>query len=122
MHALCTARLLVPVVAGMQGPEQPTEMSAVSLRGRDGRTALLAFSSVTTLTTWEAAARPVPVTAADAARSARAEGAAALLLDVAGPVPFAVLSPDLDGLAAGHLLMPARGGYAWVPAAPGVVS
>ena len=122
LSALCRARLLVPVVAvgtsvdrGTDGlaRDKEAEMSAVLVRGRDGRRALLVFSSLDRLTGWDADARPVPVAAADAARAAVAEGAAALVVDVAGPVPFAVTGEDLAQLAAGRVLVPAGDGHAW---------
>jgi len=129
LAAVCRARLLVPVVpvvavgtavehgpAGLIG-DQEADMSAVLMRGRDGREALLAFSSLQRLLQWDPASRPVPVRAADAARAASTQGAVALLIDVAGPVPFAVAGDDLAQLAAGHVLVPAGGAYAWaIPA------
>lgn len=129
LTALCRARLLVPVVAvgaaagatverGADGlAHDKADISAVLMRGRDGRQALLAFSSLERLTGWDAAARPVAVAAADAARAAVAEEAAAVLVDVAGPVPFAVVGDDLRELAAGRVLVPAGDAHAWaVPA------
>lgn len=134
LTALCRARLLVPVVAvgtavgaaagtaverGADGlaHDKEADISAVLMRGRDGRQALLAFSSLERLTGWDAAARPVAVAAADAARAAVAEEAAAVLVDVAGPVPFAVVGDDLRELAAGRVLVPAGDAHAWaVPA------
>lgn len=126
LTALCRARLLVPVVAvttavdrGASGldRDKQADMSAVLLRGRDGRRALLAFSSLDRLTQWDAAARPVAVTAAEAARAAVAEGASAVLVDVAGPTPFVVTGDDLEQLAAGRVLVPTGHSHAWgVPA------
>lgn len=126
LAAVCRARLLVPVVAvgtavehgpaGLIG-DQEADMSAVLMRGRDGREALLAFSSLERLLQWDPASRPVPVRAADAARAASTQGAVALLIDVAGPVPFAVAGDDLAQLAAGQVLVPAGGAYGWaIPA------
>lgn len=120
LAALCRTRVLVPVVAvgpddgsPELGPTKEADMSAVLMQGRDGRRALLAFSSLQHLTRWDAAARPVPVATADAARAAVAEGAAALLVDVAGPVPFVASGDDLAQLAAGRVLVPAGESYAW---------
>ena len=48
---------------------------------------------------------PVPVTLDLAAQTARSEGAAAVLIDVAGPHPLAVEGEVLDQLAAGHRLV-----------------
>ncbi|MBF4163056.1 SseB family protein [Nocardioides acrostichi] len=106
--ALASARLLVPVVAVLGESEvdaaglvsdKSSEMAAVLLTGRDGRRALLAFSGMTPLRAWRADARPVPVTARDAARSALQEGADALVVDVAGPALLVVERADLEGLA-----------------------
>lgn len=122
LATLCRARLLVPVVAvgtvaepGADGParDKKADMSAVLMNGRDGRRALLAFSSLVRLTGWSATARPVAVAAADAARAAVAEGAAAVLVDVAGPVPFLVAGDDLHQLAAGRVLVPTGNSHAW---------
>ena len=56
----------------------------------------------------------MPVSLADAAASAVQDGAAALLVDVAGPVLFAVEGDDLARLAAGErLLRLADGGWGW---------
>lgn len=126
LTALCRARLLVPVVAVATavepgshdlGRDKQADLSAVLLRGRDGRRALLAFSSLDRLTRWDAAARPVAVTAAEAARAAVVEDASAVLVDVAGPTPFVVTGDDLQQLAAGRVLVPTGDSHAWgVPA------
>ena len=121
--ALRGARLLVPVVAVLGDVEVDTaglahektsEMATALLTGRDGRRALLAFSSRETLATWREDARPVPVAAADAARSAVQEGADALVVDVAGPTTYAVEGELLDGLARGWTLARTEQGLAWV--------
>ena len=91
------ARLLVPVVAVLGeaevGPDglvrdKSSDMGAVLMRGADGRTALLAFTSLDAMHRWDPDARPVPVPAQVAAQAALQDGAAALLIDVAGPVRF----------------------------------
>jgi type III secretion system (T3SS) SseB-like protein len=98
------ARLLVPVVAllgEMEGDHEKTsDMAAVLMKGRDGRTALLAFTSNAALEAWDPEARPVPVTTRHAAQAALQEGADALLIDVAGPVMFVVEGAALRALAA----------------------
>lgn len=121
--ALQDSRVLVPVVAVLGDVEvdeqglahdKSSDMAAVLMTGRDGRTALLAFTGTGPLRAWDPAARPVPVTLADAAASAVQDGAAALLVDVAGPVLFAVEGDDLARLAAGErLLRLADGGWGW---------
>lgn len=111
--ALQDARLLVPVVAVLGEVEvdddglahdKTSDMATVLLTRPDGRTGLLAFSGTTTLAAWRADARPVPVTARSAAQAALQEGADALVLDVAGPVTFAVDGDDLRALAVGWRL------------------
>ena len=131
LAALQDARVLVPVVALLgeveydeQGlaRDKTSDMAAVLMTGRDGRTALLAFTSTATLSAWdesrrEGDARPVPVTIQQAAQAATQEGAAALLLDVAGPAMFVVEGDDLRALALGHRLLPLEDGqWAWVTA------
>ncbi|GAA2122039.1 SseB family protein [Nocardioides bigeumensis] len=108
LTALASSRLLVPVVAILGDSEvdeaglthdKSSEMAAVLLTGRDGRQALLAFTGLNALSRWRGDARPVPVTARDAGRSALAEGADALMVDLAGPVPLAVEGRLLRALA-----------------------
>jgi hypothetical protein len=120
--ALPTARLLVPVVAVLgdvevdeQGlaREKTSDMATALLSGRDGRLALLAFTGLDALAAWRDDARPVPVTAAVAARSALQEGAAALVVDVAGPTTYAVEGEVLDAVARGWTLTATAGGLAW---------
>ena len=120
-------RLLVPVVAVLgeveydeQGlaHDKTSDMATVLMQGRDGRTALLSFTSTRSLTAWQADARPVPVTVATAAAAAVQDGADAVLVDVAGPVPFVVEAEDLRELAQGHVLVPVSGRYGWGTPAP----
>jgi len=117
------ARLLVPVVAVLgeveyddQGlaHDKTSDMAAVLMKGRDGRTALLAFTGTESLQRWNPEARPVPVPAQQAAQAALQDGAAALLVDVAGPALLVVEEEDLRELAAGHTLLEVSGRYAWV--------
>lgn len=128
LAVLQDCRVLVPVVAmlgeveiGEHGlaQEKTADMAAVLMQGRDGRQALLSFTGLDALRTWNPEARPVPVTAVDAARSARHDGAAALLLDVAGPVLFVVEGDDLEALAEGWRLTRLEGRWAWVSATTG---
>jgi hypothetical protein len=116
------ARLLVPVLAVLGEVEhdetglahdKTSDMATALLTGRDGRQALLAFTGLETLARWCSDARPVPVTAALAARSAVQEGASALLVDVAGPTPYAVEGALLVGLARGWTLTSGVDGPVW---------
>jgi hypothetical protein len=123
LAALQGARLLVPVVAVLGevehdesglAREKTSDMATVLLRGADGRLALLAFSGTAALAAWDPAARPVPVTAQVAAQAAIQDDAAALVLDLAGPVRFVVEGEDLEGLARGWTLARVATGTAWI--------
>jgi hypothetical protein len=92
-------------------------MATVLVTGQDGRTALLAFTGTESMRRWDPSARPVPVTAARAAEAALQDGAAAVVVDLAGPVLFVVSGEDLRDLAAGHVLVEVSGRYGW--ATPG---
>jgi len=72
-----------------------------TLIGRDGRPAVLAFTSVDALARWRPEARPVPAEADRVWRAAVADGCA-VVIDVAGPVPLAVEGTRLAALAAGQ--------------------
>jgi hypothetical protein len=121
--ALQTARVLVPVVALLGEVEvdqsglardKTSDMATALLTGRDGRQALLAFTGLDTLAAWREDARPVPVTAVLAARSAIQEGAAALVVDVAGPTTYVVEGEVLEALARGWTLVRTDDGLGWV--------
>lgn len=123
LAVLQQARLLVPVVAvagevevDEQGlaHDKTSDMATVLMRGRDGRTALLAFTSTETLQRWDPDARPVPAEATRAASAAVQDGASALLVDVAGPVRFVVETDDLAELARGSVLAEVSGRFGWV--------
>jgi hypothetical protein len=115
-------RLLVPVVAVLGEVERDehglardktSDMAAVLMRGKDGRHALLAFTGQTALRRWDRDARPVPVSAGQAAQAALADNADALLVDVAGPVLLVIEGADLRSLAEGYRLVDAGGRWAW---------
>ena len=123
LAALAPGRLLVPVVAVLGEVEvdaaglahdKTSDMAAVLVRGADGRRGLLAFSGTDALHAWDPQARPVPVPAATAATAALQEGAAALLVDLAGPVPFVVTGDDLARLAAGWRVVAVGDAYGWI--------
>jgi hypothetical protein len=104
LTALAGTRLLMPVVAMPEGSGEDGcgrgEMAAPAIVGRDGRKALPAFTSLTALQGWQAAARPVPVPAASVWQSAVQDGQA-VIIDIAGPVPLAVDGARLAALASG---------------------
>ncbi|MCQ4043456.1 SseB family protein [Streptantibioticus rubrisoli] len=111
LAALVGARLLVPVVALLGevevGPdglrrEKTSDMAVPTIQAPDGRRALPAFTSVASLARWRADARPVAVPLHQALRALAHEQADTLLLDMAGPVPYALAGPALHALASGR--------------------
>jgi len=123
LAVLQRSRLVVPVVA-MLGEvgyddaglahDKTSDMATVLVQGADGRLALLGFTGTGALSAWNPEARPVPVAADLAARSALQDGAAALVIDLVGPVRFVVEGDDLQGLAEGWTLARVSGGTAWI--------
>jgi hypothetical protein len=113
LTALAGARLLVPVVAVLTsvdertGAEKESEMALPTLVGNDGRAAIIAFTGVEPMGRWRPDARPVATPAARVWQAALAEGNA-VVIDVAGPVPFAVEGARLAALAAGDQPPPAH--------------
>ena len=108
MVALARSRLLVPIVAVLEEAgtsaagertDKESSMATVLVERADGSRAVLAFTSTATMAAWRVDARPAPVTGIEAAAVAVADGATALLVDVAGPTPFAVTGGDLATLA-----------------------
>lgn len=121
------SRVLVPVVAVLGETEQDaqgvtrdksSEMAAVLMRGKDGRLALLAFTGESSLSRWNPAARPVPVSVPQAAQAAVQDGADALVVDVAGPAMLVVEGDDLRSLAEGYRLLRTEAGWAWAKVSP----
>ncbi|HEU5159757.1 MAG TPA: SseB family protein [Streptosporangiaceae bacterium] len=121
LTALADARLLIPVVAvpaetergmavtpprpppaGRPGGEKHSEMALPTLIGQDGRRGVLGFTSVETLRRWRPEARPVAVHARDACRAVLDENAHALVVDIAGPVQFAIDGNRLYTFAEGR--------------------
>jgi hypothetical protein len=98
--------------------DKTSDMATVLMRGPGGRTALLAFTSMSSMQAWRADARPVPVAVPDAAEAARHDGADTLLVDVAGPVRFVVQDDDLAALAEGYRLADLGGRLAWTKVVP----
>lgn len=113
VEALAGARVFVPIVArlaeegeGAAGPhgndlhgDKQADMSLVTLKAPDGRTAMPVFTSAAALEAWHPGARPVAVYAARAALSAVAEGAELLVLDPGSDLTFVVRRPAVWALA-----------------------
>jgi hypothetical protein len=127
LAALTKARLLVPVVAMLGEVEydenglahdKTSDMAVALLQGQDGRNALLAFTSTDSLQRWSPEARPMPAQAQLVATAAIQEGAAAIVLDVAGPAPAVVETDDVRRIAAGLQVVKLEdGGYGWLSTA-----
>lgn len=123
--ALCTARLLLPIVAfGNDGgsapdPDRHAELGAVLLTTPDGRTGLPVFTGLDALNAWQTGARPVPCRLDEVAATAVEMAAAAILVDLAGPSPLVIDADLLAELARGHRLVPLAGGeWGWLFAKP----
>jgi hypothetical protein len=113
LAALSGSRLLVPVVAVLTEDEtedetvdglrreKESEMALPTLVGDDGRRGVLAFTSAASLARWRPDARPVAVRTRQACRAALDEPADAVVIDVAGPVPYAIEGARLRVLAEG---------------------
>src|SRR5208282_2368449 len=143
LTALAAARLLVPVVPVLaDGPaadpsaadpsaadpsaanrDKNSEMVLPTLIGRDGRPAVLAFTSLDALARWRANARPVPAETDRVCRAAVADGCA-VVIDVARlealaagqPVPLAHEDPDLRAeIEAAVVGEPVIGGFTLAP-------
>jgi hypothetical protein len=119
--ALCTARLLLPVVAagddGGSGPDpsRHAELSAPMLTTPDGRTGLPVFTGLDALTAWHPGARPVPCRLDEVAATAVETAAAAVLVDLAGPSPLVLEADLLTEFARGRRLVALPGGeWGWL--------
>jgi len=113
--ALHGSRLLIPLVAvrgdegvGAHGQlvDKTQELSIVTVAGPDGRDVLPAFSSVAALSTWDAAARPIPIDAARVALAAASEGTPLIVLDPGSPSEFAIRAPAFEAVATGSTWTP----------------
>lgn len=101
---LRSAPLLASVVAVLDevdehGGDKDSHMAVVSMVNDRGERGLLAFTGVDSLAAWNEQARPVPALGRDIARSALAEGAAAVIVDVVGPHRAVFSGIDLEVLA-----------------------
>ena len=102
---LRSARLLAAVVAVLDGLDEAggdkdSHMAAVSVMNGNGQKGMLAFTGTDSLAAWNAEGRPVPALGRDLARSAIDDGAAALVVDLAGPHQVVIAGALLDALAA----------------------
>jgi SseB protein N-terminal domain len=86
--------------AALRG-EKASDMAMPTLIGLDGRRAVPAFTSLQSMSRWQSDARPVPVAAQSVWQTACSDSCA-VVIDVAGPVPFAVEGARLAALARGE--------------------
>lgn len=114
--AVAAARLIVPVlaVAGESADvdgrtaDATSDMAAVTLTAPDGQRALPAFTSGAALRGWDAAARPVPVTAQRAALAAVQERCEVIVLDPGSIDPCALRPSIVWALAMARPWVPAH--------------
>lgn len=101
---LATSRVLVAVMAVADvvddEGDKESHMAVVSMVNAEGERGLLAFTGMDALQRWQADARPVPVSGAQAAQAALDDGATALVIDVQGPVRMVLPMDALAELAA----------------------
>lgn len=111
VHALQSARLLVPLIAeaGEFGlteegrvVEKSQELSIVHVEGPDGRAVAPLFSSVQAMSAWNTEARPVPVDSARAALATAAEGLALMVLDPGSAHSLTLRRSALRAIATGE--------------------
>jgi hypothetical protein len=99
MLALAPSRLFIALVPEVSGDpsegDKNSDMSVACLRATDGRMGLLCFTGVDTLTRWNSRARPVPLSAADAAEAALDEKAQAIILDLGSARPRTLTLADI---------------------------
>jgi hypothetical protein len=111
-NALVGTRLLIPTSAGLDvvGIDEATgltvdkssHLAVATFASNAGWVGLLAFTCMDSARLWDPQARPVPVTADEAAASALDDGRSVLIIDFAGPVRCALTGSLLRALAEGR--------------------
>ncbi|MFE6736834.1 SseB family protein [Microbacterium sp. NPDC057650] len=108
VDAFRSARVLVPLVAekGDEGVgptglkvDKTQELSIVTVAAPDGRRVQPVFSSVQTMSRWDATARPIPVEAVRVALSASSEETDLIVLDPASDTEFVFRRPAVWAIA-----------------------
>jgi len=102
--ALAPSRLFIALVAEVAGEpsegDKNSDMSVACLMATDGRLGLLCFTGIDALTQWNPRARPVPISAPDAAEAALDENAQAIIIDLAGVSTMTLILADIVKLSA----------------------
>ncbi len=111
VHALHTARLLVPLIAeagdygvgeGGKVVEKSQELSIPHVEGPDGRPVAPVFTSLSALTAWKADARPIPVDGARVALATVADGLSLVVLDPGSAQTLVLRRGALQAIATGE--------------------
>lgn len=122
LAALQASRVLVPVVAILgeveydergHAHDKSSDMATVLTTAPDGRTGMLAFTSMETMAAWDPEARPVASSLQIAAASGIQDGASALVLDLAGPHQIVIDGDELGYVADGLRLIRVDDAWAW---------
>ena len=123
VDAYRSARLLIPLIAetGSHGqdaePElgphglpvdKTQELSIVTVAAPDGRAVLPVFTSVQTMSTWNARARPVPADGVRTALSAASDGTELIVIDPGSPTEFVLRRPAVWAIGQGERWEPAH--------------
>ncbi|WP_460523843.1 SseB family protein [Humibacter antri] len=110
IDAVRASRLLVPLLAhaGEVGEtpdghlvDKTQELSIATVQAPDGRAVLPAFSSVQTMSAWNARARPVPAVGPRIALAAASEQTELVVIDPTTPTEFVLRRPAVKALATG---------------------
>lgn len=116
---LCLARLYLPFVDGREPGARRPDLGAVSLE-TEGVRRLLGFTGRDAAQAWNPRAWPQPASLDELAATAAEAGAAEILLDVSGPVPFVIGGELVAELALGRRLVALDdGGFGWAQPVPG---
>lgn len=110
IEAYRTARLLIPLIAekGDEGVgptglavDKTQELSIVTVAAPDGRRVLPVFTSVQTMTAWDASARPVPADGVRTALAAADDDTDLIVIDPASDTEFIVRRPAVWAIGQG---------------------
>ena len=107
LDVLRSARLLVPLVAGLaeagEGAhgtvDKRAELALPTVAGPDGRAVLPAFSSAEAMRAWDPGARPTPAPARQVALGAASDGTELVIVDPGSTTQFGVRRGAVEALA-----------------------